>query len=180
MPTWVGRRLAGELHADHAVVADGDALRAVGNRDARLQPVAARGDELALRDQSGSCRRACRRSVPSGMQHLEEAAALDRDDRARCRSVSGCPACSCFSVATTRTPVPSCKPGRRLGVLRGRQPPTCVTFWYSRSSNTARLLLEAVGVDVGEVVGRDRHARLLRVESGLGGPECWIHVRMLL
>src|SRR3989344_6528511 len=41
------------------------------------------------------------------------------------------------SVATSRTPVPTCKPeGRRVSVLLWA--PGWRTFWYTRSSNTAR------------------------------------------
>ena len=36
--------------------------------------------------------------------------------------------------------------------------------------------LEAGGVDVGEVVRNDRHARLLRIEAGLGNPQSWFMV----
>jgi hypothetical protein len=39
--------------------------------------------------------------------------------------------------------------------------------------------LEAAGADVGEVVGRDGELGLLRVESGLGGPQCGIHTLLL-
>jgi hypothetical protein len=33
------------------------------------------------------------------------------------------------------------------------------------------ITLEAGGVDVGQVVGNDRHARLLRIQAGLGNPQ---------
>ena len=81
-------------------------------------------------------------------------------------------------MATTRTPVPSCTPEGACGVLRGRAADLAHVLVQQVFEHRAAFL-EAVGADVGEVVGRDREVRLLRVESGLGCPQCWIHVILL-
>src|SRR5690606_2215020 len=48
-----------------------------------------------------------------------------------------------FSVATTRTPVPRFSPVGATVSCEVAEP-TCFTFWYSRSSNTARSFLKPV------------------------------------
>src|SRR3546814_21190477 len=59
-----------------------------------------------------------------------------------------------------------------------RRPPrstrTDTLFPYTTLFRSAAVL-ETGGVDVGKIVLHHRHARLLRIESGLGNPECLIH-----
>ena len=102
--------------------------------------IAARRDELALRvDLEAAVTRVAERAVRQ--QDLEEAAAVDGHVERVARLRRGCPACSVFSVATTRTPVPTCRPDGSC-VSCDVAAPTCRTFWYSRSSNTARPFLK--------------------------------------
>ena len=73
-------------------------------------------------------------------------------------------------MATTRTPVPRIRPvGAAVSCDVGRTD-LPLTFWYSRSSNTARSFLKPVVLTLARLCETTRHARLLRIESGLGGP----------
>ena len=129
--------------------------------------IAARRHDLALRVELE--RAVARVGVAAvGHLHLEEALAVDRE----VERVAGLLQVALRVDALRgdrRTPVPTCRPVGSW-VCCVEVAPGWRTVWYSRSSNTARTL-EAVGADVGEVVGDDVELRLLRIEAGLGNPE---------
>src|SRR5690606_994368 len=57
-----------------------------------------------------------------------------------------------FSVATTRTPVPRFRPVGAT-VSCDVAEPTCLMFWYSRSSNSARAFLRPVVLTLARLCG---------------------------
>ncbi len=171
VPRLVGDGLALQRGLHRAVQADRDRLGVTRNREGRLDLVAARGDQAALGvDLEGAVAAVGEGAVR--LQHLEEAAALDQHVQRVVRSVAPMPWVKFFSVATTRTPVPVDRPVG-LSVFCGGRTAGLRDVLVQQVLEHGPAALEARGVDVGEVVRHDGHARLLRVQSGLGYPQCF-------
>ena len=172
-PTCTGRLWPADARGDDAVAADRDRLRAVGNADARLHTIAARGHHLALRVQlEVAVTRVA--VVPSGIWIWKKPRP----------SMATSSALSVWLKAALRVDLlggddahtgAEMQAGGRLRVLRGRAADLPDVLVQQVLEHGAAFL-EARGADVREVVRGDGMLRLLRVETGLGGPECWIHV----
>ena len=66
------------------------------------------------------------------------------------------------------------EPGGKFGILRGAGADLAYVL-VDQILERGAIALEAGGVDIGQIIGNDRHARLLRIQSGLCDPECRVH-----
>src|SRR5690606_4972038 len=107
-------------------------------------------------------------------QHLEEAAPFDRD----VERVVGLHEVALREQLLRRDRADARaehEPGRQLRVL-GRLRARLADVLVDQVLEHGAALLEAARVDVREVVRDDRYPRLLRIETGLGNPQCLVHV----
>ncbi len=164
--------LAGQRHADGAVVADGQRLRAFRHLDARLQRVAAVGDQLALGvDLEGAVAGVGRGAV--GHLHFEEAAAVDHHVE-RAAGLLLAALVEALERGHHAYAGTQLQAGRQLR-LRGGRAAGRTHLLVQQVFERGTVALEAGGIGIGQVVGNDRHARLLRIQSGFGDPQSLIH-----
>src|SRR5690606_18321170 len=148
------------------------ALYAIGNGDAWLHTIAAGSHQLALRiDLEVTVARVAHRAVRQ--QDLKEAAAAHRDIETVAGRLHVSLRVLLFRRYHTNASTQR-QASRRDRVLRGRAANLAHVLIQQLLEHRAALFVTR-GIDVGEVVGRDGHARLLRIESGFGGPQGWVH-----
>ncbi len=151
---------------------DRDALRALRDGDRRLHLVAAGIDHLALGiDLEAAVARIGERAV--GLEDLEKAATLDR----QIQRVAGVVEAALREAGLGGDHAHA---GAQLqsGWIGGRVRGGATHLGdvlVQQVVEYRAAFLEAVGIDVGEVVSRHRHLCLLSVEAGFSRPECRFH-----